>query len=342
MGSEISRATGSTSTPRATASAEESAAKPAAATTKASTESTSWAARTGGAARAQYKAPVALKFVASTQDDVLGTERMLSPGAIVPSKERAASYSVKDLVDDVIKRADGAPVRALSLSGHGSIGRQLISDRVVISAAMLPEDEAQLARLKPLFEKGAEVTLEGCSVGATPDGEALLKRLATLWGVKVRAGIIPQLPIPGLEGSSNVAVPGVNGAEPTIVRERSVANRFFRQVKDHHDVDTLFTQASNALAAELDGRFPVDIKRHHYYLTKLLDSADSPQRADIVVGLFRGVSPTERRQLYTAIEARPWQGDFHRSALPFQTDDLHEALPAKQREELKALLNATS
>ncbi|MCP5528179.1 MAG: hypothetical protein H7A47_15410 [Verrucomicrobiales bacterium] len=107
--------------------------------------------------------------------------------------------SVKHLADRLGSLcAGGDRIAALQIIDHGNqTGQYIGADWLALKT--LPGLRADLVRLRPLFGKGAVVTMAGCKVGHAP---GLLSQLSILWGgVQVRAGTAYQRPlIPGIEG----------------------------------------------------------------------------------------------------------------------------------------------
>ncbi|NIN00874.1 MAG: DUF4347 domain-containing protein [candidate division Zixibacteria bacterium] len=97
--------------------------------------------------------------------------------------------NIRDMVDTVLGKlgADGC-IRSLTIHGHGNsgiiqVGNEDLTDANVNNRAI----RDQLRRLRGRFCAGAVVTLNGCLVGSSRAGSNLLKRLADILGVPVRA-----------------------------------------------------------------------------------------------------------------------------------------------------------
>lgn len=71
--------------------------------------------------------------------------------------------------------------------------------------ALLNED--RLALLRGRFSRQGWVELHACKVAHGAPGEALLKKLASVWQVQVKGGVVDQVAGGGLEGTSLVAYP---------------------------------------------------------------------------------------------------------------------------------------
>lgn len=96
---------------------------------------------------------------------------------------------IRDMVDTVLNQlgADDC-IRSLTIHGHGNsglleVGNEVLTDANVNNRAI----REQLRRLRGRFCDDAVVTLNGCLVGSTQAGSNLLKRLADILGVPVRA-----------------------------------------------------------------------------------------------------------------------------------------------------------
>jgi hypothetical protein len=113
----------------------------------------------------------------------------------------------------------------LRLFGHGAEGMMGISVGGRVSSGASPnmvstiaynnfdQISGELGRLTTLFAPSGRVDLFGCSVGGGEKGDKLLQRLANLWGVKVRAGILTQFSGTAssqmvFEGPIKTAIPG--------------------------------------------------------------------------------------------------------------------------------------
>lgn len=110
------------------------------------------------------------------------------------------SNGVGQMISDIKQVARVGGVNVLRIWSHAAPGSQNVSagqeDQDVhwsgISTANIDAMQNTLATLTPYFSASARVELRGCEVAAGSDGEALLKRLARIWGVTVQGGIVDQ------------------------------------------------------------------------------------------------------------------------------------------------------
>lgn len=125
-------------------------------------------------------------------------------------------YSVPDMVSKVLMAAGKDKISRLIIYGHGASGVQSVGCGTVgnilknkcdflqvalIDGKLKNNAEQHLTQLIPQLSTNAVVSLGGCRVGSAPDGETLLKRMSTVLGVKVEAGLFDQMPFfPGYEG----------------------------------------------------------------------------------------------------------------------------------------------
>jgi len=101
--------------------------------------------------------------------------------------------SVNEMVQKLITRVNGSPIKLLRIHGHGFPGFQAVASGKIrhphplaaISNKHFEKVKSPLRRLKTNFFKGGEVYLMGCNVGEGSEGEQLLQKLANLWGVPV-------------------------------------------------------------------------------------------------------------------------------------------------------------
>jgi hypothetical protein len=103
--------------------------------------------------------------------------------------------SVNDMVNKVLARSNGRPIRRLTLIGHGAPGHQSVGDGQGFdetgnrsltfhpkTGKLIGGVEAELARLAGKFAPEAVVTLRGCKVALGDAGKGLLKRVSNLMG----------------------------------------------------------------------------------------------------------------------------------------------------------------
>lgn len=121
--------------------------------------------------------------------------------------------SVKDMVDKVLNAVGSDPLTNLNILGHGrpgsqSVGKGMGSDPTKTkyialdnsTGSLIGTCEQELSRLIPKLSTDALISLHGCNTGKGQAGEDLLKRMSTVLGVSVEAGIITQRTMPGYEG----------------------------------------------------------------------------------------------------------------------------------------------
>jgi hypothetical protein len=125
-------------------------------------------------------------------------------------------YSVQDMVNKVLMAAGKDKISRLIIYGHGASGFQCVGCETVgnvlknncdflqvalIDGKLKNNAEQYLAQLVPQLATNTVVSLGGCRAGSAPDGETLLKRMSTVLGVKVEAGLSDQMPLfSGYEG----------------------------------------------------------------------------------------------------------------------------------------------
>jgi hypothetical protein len=146
-----------------------------------------------------------------------GASNLSVPELFIDTMASVTVYSVTDMVNKVIAAAGGDKISRLIIYGHGASGVQSVGCGNVGDAASSKKDdflmvalidgklkngvEPILANLIPHLATDALISLGGCEVGSRPDGEELLKRLSTVLGVPVQAGIFNQMPMfAGYEG----------------------------------------------------------------------------------------------------------------------------------------------
>ena len=145
--------------------------------------------------------------VIDMEDPVLGQHRLDRLNARGAVSEKLIMYGMSNgvgqMIADIIRIAPVGGIEILRIWGHGRSGGQSISGGHAgeegrrlhwtgISVANIDAMHDQLAELAPYFAHGARVELRGCSVAEGDDGEALLQRLATIWGARVQAGTLTQ------------------------------------------------------------------------------------------------------------------------------------------------------
>lgn len=136
---------------------------------------------------------------ATIASDVSRFRRLSSRSARdVVVKIGAACNGVVQALQDVRTSTGPSSISALIVYGHGAPGVQGVSmgkdgagpkHMAAITASTLddPSVQAALASLKPRLEPRAVIVLRGCNTGEGEVGDRLIKKLARLTGVPVKA-----------------------------------------------------------------------------------------------------------------------------------------------------------
>lgn len=115
----------------------------------------------------------------------------------------------QQLIDNILRDADGRPIRKLIVSDHASPGTQTLTSgdsKMYLTAETL--DLEQWSRLNGKFTKDGVIRLDGCEVAQGEEGQRLLQAIAVATGVPVQGGVVNQRPLlPGGEGSTVTAYP---------------------------------------------------------------------------------------------------------------------------------------
>ncbi len=127
----------------------------------------------------------------------------LHPGAL-------RTLSLRDMINKVLARATGTTIDVLMVFGHGAPGVQTVGGGYTGNApdfTKIPgqairfsngflQDRELLGKLSGRFTEGGSlaspkglVELHGCGVGLSSVGQGLVRMLADLWKVRVRAGL---------------------------------------------------------------------------------------------------------------------------------------------------------
>jgi hypothetical protein len=284
---------------------------------------------TGGGA----SSPVKVVYVQGGNDWVTRSSRVWNVG------EAKSASTVAGMVDSIIANANGHMIEKLVLVGHGSPGSQLIADGVSLRPDNIAANAAELLRLKPLFAKGAVVQLDGCSSGAGPNGEALVKALSELWGVEVRAAIVPQSSVlTGNDGTRVCAKPGPNGTEISV--KRNALDGFYRIWNNRG-----WSADDKARAAIRDmpddGVRALSRQARWDYARSMLEGWTVKSERTQLMRLFELATPEQRRELYHDIEKRDWKGHFVEGWLTVD-DWLWDKMTRSQMRQLKEWLNEGS
>jgi hypothetical protein len=272
-------------------------------------------------------APVTIHYIAGTNDSVMAIDRALTFGEVV-------GHNAHEMVEGIIAKANGHPIGKLTLTGHGRGGSQQIGEKSSLSVRMSAEEKRDLARLKPLFASNAEVVLHGCEVASDQSGEKLLRELAIMWGVPVRAAVPYQRLTPGLEGTEKRAIPDGHGGA-TLETSESSLNEFSRDKPSFSNDNKEVAYWDKAPPerwekATVDGRYDA--------ITTLLGGYTNHHEGEIIIKLFQTAAANDRRELYRLIEGHPWSGDFKHGWF-VDDDGLANSLTYEQMDRLKALLN---
>jgi hypothetical protein len=280
---------------------------------------------------AQNPGPVNVRFVTSESDKLSAGIRFLRFGAAEPAD------SLEGMVDSILEDADGHPIRRLIIEGHGFEGAQFISDDAAIGWYYTLRRRARarqtLARLRDAFASDAEVLLKGCNVGGGPSGEALVRDLADLWDVQVRASVTYERPlIPGYEGTEIVAIPTEDGVR--IEFRESWIEAFARSGPPTGDGEVR-EEIAELSKSQL---WMLSMRTRYRYTRELLGGYRSEADREAIMTLFETAAPGERRELYRYIEHHPWDGEFRHGWL-VSDDSLWNALSHEEAERLRDLLN---
>ncbi|MBL8955392.1 MAG: DUF4347 domain-containing protein [Myxococcaceae bacterium] len=242
--------------------------------------------------------------------------------------------SVKGMVDGIIADADGHPIDHLEIEGHGSPGSQVIAKGVKLEHPLTDDQKAELLRLKPHLTKDAVVVLDGCQVGAGNDGEALLKEMSELLGVKVKAGTGYQRLTPGIEGSEVTATPDGKGGS-TISTDESDWNEFWRLNPGFDDDDKWMEALGKVDDKGLQG---MPQQSRYNAVKTLISGYTGEDEGNQVLRIFENATPEQRKELYRQLEGHAWGGDFKNGVLT-DDDGLVDALDNDQLAKLRGLMN---
>ncbi len=139
-----------------------------------------------------------LIVIDSSDDSVLAYDRQIHERNFVPAA------NVVEMVDGVLRKLGRQTLERLTIWGHGYPGVQIIGNGnngsidssegkyLFCDASGNLRNRTTLARLCGKFSWDGRVDLHGCNVGAQHSGRQLLRALAELWGVPVRAGVLSQ------------------------------------------------------------------------------------------------------------------------------------------------------
>ena len=117
-----------------------------------------------------------------------------------PILSAAMCNGVGHVVNQILGQSNPGRVALLRFHGHGAAGGMNISagdedlpgEWADLDARDIRTLIRELRKLRPIFSAFGSVELHGCSTGKGPKGTALLRNLATAWGVPVSAGIFTQ------------------------------------------------------------------------------------------------------------------------------------------------------
>ncbi len=241
--------------------------------------------------------PVSVAYVAPGWD----AATVLS--GVVTFGDTSSAEGTGAMVDAILEDADRAPISRLRIIGHGFRGGQQIGPDLALTSDNFETHRAELARLRGHFTRGAVVELEGCDVGDGPNGARLLAQLATLWGVEVRAGTVPQRLPPGLEGTVAIVRSTPRGA--VLSYDESSLDAMHR----YRPFDGQDEKAMRAVRTETSESMRTMSEAWRFRMIRRLASGDMTQeerRAALAV--WESASPAERRSLYFYFEHRNWPG----------------------------------
>jgi hypothetical protein len=271
--------------------------------------------------------PIDIDYIANTPDVVMVIERLFTIGEVTGS-------NVFDMIEGILAKAQGRPIRRLTITGHGSPGSQEIGTSGSLHNVMGPSEKRALGKLHAHFSPDAEVVLHGCEVAGGTAGEQLLVTLSQIWGVPVRGGVAPQRGLPGLEGNEVLAQPDA---------ERGAKVRHFSSplhslatqtgsFTDDNDQRRLWESAPDYQweNASTDERYNAVKAWTGGYTSK--------HEGELIVKMFGTAKPADRKELYRLIEGHAWGGDFRHGIL-VSDDSLWNSLTSHQVETLRGLLN---
>ena len=294
---------------------------------------------------------VSITFISNGDDGVMALERKLNPGAVAPVPGRgagtagpwlpseaesgqASAGTFAEMVQGVLARANGRKIDKLTFIGHGHAGAQRVGTHAVMNDSMTAAERAELAKLAPHFAANAEVILDGCSVGAGTSGEKLLIDLATLWNVRVRAGLTQQMWMPGIEGSSNVATPGHDGKSAEVKRDTSMFHKHNAATIGNHSSAETRDLIENMRSANAQNLRDFTIEYRYYVMQKLLMGSHDAASAALAVELWSLASLADRREIYRWLDGNAWTGQLQIGA-----GSLLSGLTAEQRARVTAMLS---
>jgi len=114
----------------------------------------------------------------------------------------AQSNSIPRLMSEIAGKASGGQILLLRFHGHGNAGTIGISDgmglfdpagqedlshRTALSYKNVDSLAGELFRIRLLFAPYGSVEIHGCEAGRDREGQELLRKLASIWGVPVSA-----------------------------------------------------------------------------------------------------------------------------------------------------------
>jgi hypothetical protein len=272
-----------------------------------------------------YGKPVKVNYISDTTDKVMALDRLLAHGEVVGD-------NIADMVEKVLAKAAGHPIKYLRIDGHGAPGYQEVGEHGAITNHISDAERSQLMRLRGHFTSDALVFLEGCEVAAGTDGEHLLAMLSEMWNVKVTGGVAYQRPLPGHEGSEVTAQPDGHGGTQVSTQESAI-NEFWRV-----DPDTLIHAPKVRLDYYRKQGATMSLTWRYEQLIYLLDGRTPADAQEGVMVLFQVSKPEDRRELYRLVENHKWSGDFQHGWLT-DDDSLWNNLTTEQLATLKKLLN---
>jgi len=157
------------------------------------------------AADVEASMPAPEPYDATAIDD---SDRMGKLEAALTSGEVTGFKNSQEMIDQILAAADGRPLGTVSVVDHGTPGAQQMGDEIITWTKLQdPETAAAFEKLGAAFGPDGKIDLKGCQVAQGTAGEALLKNMARLTHVPVKAGVPMQWTYPGYEGSTLTCFP---------------------------------------------------------------------------------------------------------------------------------------
>jgi hypothetical protein len=273
--------------------------------------------------------PIDVDYISDTGDSTMALDRLLTIGEV-------GGNNVFEMVDVILGKAKGRPIRKLTITGHGSPGHQEIGRGGSLHTVMGGKEKDALGKLKGHFAPDAEVVLHGCQVAAGQAGEKLLTMLSQILGVPVRGGVAIQRLPPGIEGNEVTAAPDGKGGTKLRTNERFLHNTFINDNGSFSDDD----EYRKYWEAEPDYRWEAAGVDDRYKAVKTwVNGYTSKAEGELILKMFRLAKSGDRKELYRLLEGHPWAGDFKHGLLT-SDDALWNSLTTEQLGTLRKLMNS--